>query len=430
MSLSTVLSNNDLYTVSKGLVLALIMLSLVLLTGYGGQISLCQLTFVGVGAFTMGKVAAGGSPLGLVAAFVVTALIGAMVALPALRLRGLYLALATFAFAQAMTAAFFNNNNVFGQGGALKVARVELFGLTLHGKRAFFLFIAGVFALAAVAVLAMRRASFGRRLTAMSDSPAACATLGMSLTRTKLAVFALSAGLAGVAGALYGGLQGSVGTADFQVFQSLVLLLLAVLWGVDSVTGVLLAGLFFASFPTLQHHFPQLRNLQYLLTGLGVLGLSRNPGGVVRQVIARVDELRHRRSAQAPAEAEGAEAASLRPRPRPRPRRDDLTTPAAVPALELRGITASYGSIEVVHGVDLVVPPSSVFALLGPNGAGKSTLLKVASCHAGAHGRMRPHRGCPRERRRARRRRPPRRVHHPRGPRHLRQPDRESRTYG
>src|SRR4029077_10358574 len=117
------------------------------------------------------------------------------------------------------------NNDVFGQGGALKVGRIGLLGISLKGNRAYFIFCVAVLAIAAIGVLAIRRAAFGRRLAAMSDSPAACATLGMSLTSTKLIVFTASAGLAGLAGALYGGNQGTVGTLDFQVLSSLVLLL-------------------------------------------------------------------------------------------------------------------------------------------------------------------------------------------------------------
>jgi branched-chain amino acid transport system permease protein len=374
------LSDRDLLTMGKGLTLTLVMLSLVLLTGYGGQISLCQLTFVGLGAFAMGKVAGGDSVLGLVAAVGLSAAVGALVALPALRLRGLYLALSTFAFAQVMTALFFTNDSVFGQGGALKVGRVKLFGASVGGDRTFFIFLVVSIALAAVGVLAVRRSPFGRRLVAMSDSPAACATVGMSLTNTKLLVFAASAGLAGLAGALYGGNQGSVGSFDFEVLLSLVLLLQMVIWGVDSVLGVVIAGSLIALFPTIEQYFPGLRpgSLQYLATGVGVILLSRQPGGIVRLVGDRLNALRLR---QATRESDAsAEATPIRPRPRPRPRSSDDLTPAAVPALELRGIKASYGGIEVVHGVDLVVPRASVFALLGPNGAGKSTLLKVASC--------------------------------------------------
>jgi ABC-type branched-subunit amino acid transport system ATPase component/ABC-type branched-subunit amino acid transport system permease subunit len=365
----------------RGVVLTLVMLSLVLLTGYGGQISLCQLTFVGVGAFAMGKVAGGDSVIGLVAAIGLAAFVGALVALPALRLRGLYLALSTFAFAQVMTALFFKNDSVFGQGGALKIGRASLLGVSVKAPRTYFVFLVVVLAFAAVGVLAVRRSSFGRRLVAMSDSPAACATVGMSLTTTKLLVFSASAGLAGLAGALYGGNQGSVGSFDFEVLLSLVLLLQMVIWGVDSVLGVVIAGSLVALFPTIEQYFPGLRSgsLQYLATGVGVILLSRQPGGIVRMVGDRLQHLRTRHDARRPSD-DADDTITVRPRPRPRPRAIDDATPVAVPALELRGIKADYGGIEVVHGVDLVVPPASVLALLGPNGAGKSTLLKVASC--------------------------------------------------
>src|SRR5207247_2288156 len=130
----------------------------------------------------------GDSLLGILAAIGLSAAVGAVAALPALRLRGLYLALATFAFGAAMTPVFFNNNSIFGNGGALSVGRV-----LVHSNRSFVVLIAVVFAFAAVGILAVRRSEFGRRLLAMADSQVACVTLGMSLTWTKLGVFSASA---------------------------------------------------------------------------------------------------------------------------------------------------------------------------------------------------------------------------------------------
>jgi branched-chain amino acid transport system ATP-binding protein len=164
---------------------------------------------------------------------------------------------------------------------------------------------------------------------------------------------------------------------DFQLLPSLVLLLLAVIWGVDSILGALLAGVVAALFPTIADAV-SLPNFQYLAVGLGVIGLSRNPEGVVRQVGDRLAATLGSIGRNRP-EPEVDVEEPVRPRPRPRPRRDAVGTGAA-PALELRGIHAGYGQIEVVHGVDLAVPMGSVFALLGPNGAGKTTLLKTASC--------------------------------------------------
>jgi branched-chain amino acid transport system permease protein len=271
------LSIANLGTLGHGLALAIIMLSLVLLTGYGGQVSLCQLTFVGIGAFTMGKVAGGGSILGVLAAVAVTAAVGAVIALPALRLRGLYLALSTLAFADAMDGAFFTNNSVFGAGGSIGVGRV-----LVQSNRGFVVLLAAVFAIASIGVLAVRRSFFGRRLAAMSDSPAASATIGLGITRTKLIVFTLSAGLAGLGGALYGGQQGQVGANDFTLLSSLVLLLLAVIWGIKTTSGMLFAGLTFAIFPVIEVHLPQsLQSFQYLATGIGAIGLGRNPNGVI-----------------------------------------------------------------------------------------------------------------------------------------------------
>jgi branched-chain amino acid transport system permease protein len=305
------LSVTNLITGGEGLVVALVLLSLLMLTGYGGQISAAQLSFVGFGAFAMGKLGHGGSLVGVLAAVGLAATVGALVALVTLRVRGLYLALSTVAFAQAMVYIFFDNNNVFGQGGALSVARVHLPGISLQSDRAFFVACAMVFAAAAVGVLALRRASFGRRLAAMSDSAAACATLGMNIAWTKLAVFTLSAGLAGLAGVLFGGLRGSVGSNDFAMLNSLALLLLLAIWGLDSVTGVLLAGLTYALFPVIQAHVPSIHSLQFLAIGLGALGLARNPDGVMSQLAPAGDAMRRlwaRRVAVAPTPAGRAEA--------------------------------------------------------------------------------------------------------------------------
>ncbi|MBV9284500.1 MAG: ATP-binding cassette domain-containing protein [Acidimicrobiia bacterium] len=375
---ATTLSGSNVFTLGRGLISALILLSLVLLTGYGGQISLAQWTFVGFGAFAMGKVAGGDSVLGVLAAVGFAGVIGALSALPALRLRGLYLALATFAFGVAMTPVFFDNNNIFGQGGALKVGRV-----LVHGNSAFVVLIAVVFAAAAVGVLAVRRSSFGRRLVAMSDSQVACATLGMSLTWTKLIVFAASAALAGLAGALYGGLQGSVGSLNFQILNSLAIFLLLAVWGVDSVLAALLGGLSYALLFVLSAHF-HVRGLSFMLTGLAALGLARNPDGAIALTSDNFERIKgwwRARGERRPAEAApdlgfvplvvnaGAGAANGAGNGHHGP----------TPALELIDLHTGYGRIEVVHGVDLVVPQATVFALLGPNGAGKSTLIRTAS---------------------------------------------------
>ncbi|MCW2601196.1 MAG: hypothetical protein JWM02_3025 [Frankiales bacterium] len=283
------LSAANLATGGQGLVLAFIMLSLVLLSGYGGQVSLCQLTFVGLGAFAMGKIG-GGSPLGLLGAIALPAATGALIALTVVRLRGLYLALATLAFAQAMDVIFFSR--ALGYGGNLEVARPSLPGIDLGNDRTYFVLLAVVFAVGAVGVLALRRRAFGRRLVALNDSPAACATMGVSVATTKLIVLTASAGLAGLGGALFGGLHGSVSPNDFVLLNSLLLLLLATLGGLYTVSGAFLAAMFYALFPVLQNRYPGLGQVSYLLTGLGALSLGRNRYGMGGQLADLGERLR------------------------------------------------------------------------------------------------------------------------------------------
>jgi len=278
------LSPGNVITFGQGLVLGIVMLSLVLMAGYGGQVSLAQMTFAGFGAFSMGKIAGGHSILGLLAAIALPAIVGGVLAALVLRLRGLYLALATLAFAYAMESLFFNH--FLGYGGILSVGRL---GFT--SQRGFLLEVAVIFAALAVGVLALRRGPFGRRLKAMNDSEAACASLGMSVTATKVAAFVIGCGIAGLGGALYGGWQGQVGPNDFAMLQSLILLLIVTLGGIDTVTGAFAAALFFALRPIIESHLP-FSNGTFILVGLGAVSVGQNPGGIAGQLGDAIDRVR------------------------------------------------------------------------------------------------------------------------------------------
>lgn len=290
---SGMLSGPDLLDVGAGLVAAIAMLSLVLLVGYAGQVSLCQFTFVGIGAATMGKWFGDGSPLGLVVATLVAAAFGALVALPALRLRDIYLALATVAFAIFGERVIFDHPKVFDRGATLSFQAPSLFGLDLGEPRSMVVFLAACFAAVAVLVLAVRRGPFGRRLAAMNDSPAACLTLGLDLVSTKVAVFALSAGIAGFAGALFGMLRTTVSANDFVLLVSLNTFLLAMIGGITTVTGALIGGL---ALPLLDS------NLQGVFIGAGAIIVSRLPNGFAGVLYAIPERLGRRRPA-APSEA-------------------------------------------------------------------------------------------------------------------------------
>jgi branched-chain amino acid transport system permease protein len=254
--------------------LGIVGLSLVLLTGYSGQVSLCQFSFMGIGAFVMGKIAGGGSVLGLLAATGICAALGALIALPTIRLRDLYLALATFAFADAVATGFFPDSHIYGSGG-VSIGRIVVPGVNFGSDGAEFLLVSAAFVLAALLVLAIRRSLFGRRLVALNDSPAAYATVGLNIGFTKVAVFAIAAAMAGLAGALYGTVQGVVGTTDFDVFPGIIFVLFVTIWSIRSVSGAFLAAL---TYVVLNQLWP---NGVGLFAGVGIILIGRAAGGLL-----------------------------------------------------------------------------------------------------------------------------------------------------
>jgi branched-chain amino acid transport system permease protein len=261
-----------------GLAFGLICLSLVPLTGWGGYVSICQLTFAGLGAYAMYKFGTGGSLLGLLMAALLAGGVGAVISLPALRLRGLYLALLTMAFASLMDNAFFPWSAVFGFDGSVPIHRPDLFGLNVSTDKAFTIFLAVVFALFSIGILALRRGPFGRVLVAAKDSEAACATLGLSLTTTKLVVFTLSAAMAGVAGALFAAAEAVVGGTSFEMFESLLILAVVAIGGASVCSGALAGGLAIGFLPA---------NAQDVFIGAGTIALAFYPAGVLPLAYSR-----------------------------------------------------------------------------------------------------------------------------------------------
>jgi branched-chain amino acid transport system permease protein len=312
----------------QGLALAIVMLSLVLLTGYAGQISLAQLAFAGLGVLAVSwlPTEVGASPAGLVVAAVFAGAVGAVVALPCLRMRDLYLALGTMAFALVV------EQNVLGQiaGFATNSKAFARWG-PIESDRAYFVAIAVTFVLLAWLVIALRRGEFGRRLQAMKDSPAACATLGLDLTRTKVQVFALAAAMAGVGGYLLAGWKGTVGKDDFSLLtgtlSALPLLLLAVVGGIAVVSGAMIGALLLVAMPQVAAEYPSLKNLMILLPGLVGISLARNPDGLVSDLRNAFGEVQMR-------------VAAMRARPAARGARDG-PSPVEPELIGVRGPVAA-----------------------------------------------------------------------------------------
>jgi ABC-type branched-subunit amino acid transport system permease subunit len=248
----------NLNRVTLAIVVAVLMLSLVPLTGWAGQVSLAQITFAGAGAFAVYQWApfGSGSPISLVVAAAFAIPFGFLMTIPALRLQGLYLALASLAFARMAESLFFDQPEIFGNG-AKSVPRLSVFGYRFTDQRAYLLLVTAIFGAMAIFVVWLRRGRFGRRFIALRDSEAACATLGVNRFRTKLAVYALAAAMAGFAGALLGMQRGTAATQDFALLSPLAIpiVLLIVVGGVETVSGALIGGITYILFVVMKENF-------------------------------------------------------------------------------------------------------------------------------------------------------------------------------
>ena len=318
------LSETSLLRLGIALTYALVMLSLVLLTGYGGFVSLSQLTFAGVGALAYAKL---DDPTlgGLLLAAVITGVVGALVALPVLRLTGLYLALSTLAFGVLMDKLVFQSELAFGFNGSLEATRPAVLGLEVGTTGGYVVLMTAVLVLVAIALLAVRRGPVGRVLVAIRDSPAACGTLGLDTRFFRVGVFAASAAIAGLAGALFAGLRGLVGAAEFQYFNSLPLLLLVVVFGVTSVTGAVLGGIGLMLLPVLQADNPSVAGLIFAVIGFGAVALGRDPNGLSNRLFTL-----GRWAAARLAQELGDSRPGVRRRPGSRARREESEQLAAV----------------------------------------------------------------------------------------------------
>lgn len=233
------------------LIYGIVGLGLMLLAGFTGLFSIGHAAFLGVGAYTQAVLAAQGwpFPLSLAAAAGLSAIVGAVVGLPALRVKGIYLGIATLAFGFIVEEVLARWESVTGGNAGLMVGQPQMFGWTV-GSGAPFYFLCLVIAVACtLAVLNLLRSPTGRAFVAIRDSEISAQSMGIHLAHYKTLSFAISAALAGIGGALYAHMIRFLSPDQFNIIQSIDLLLMVVIGGLGSVHGAFLGAIFLIGMP-------------------------------------------------------------------------------------------------------------------------------------------------------------------------------------
>ena len=377
------------------LVFGVIALSLVVVTGLAGQISLAQLTLAGAAGFLLGPL--GGSlgipfPFAPLLAAVAASVIGVVVGLPALRVRGLSVAVVTLALAVTLESGWFRNSDLV-EGAGVQIDQPSLLGLDLavgtggaYPRLGFSLLALAVLVAVGFGVAGLRRSRLGAAMLAVRANERSAAAAGVDVVRTKIAAFAIGAFIAGIGGSLYAYQLSTVTFDAFDVFTGLGLFATVYLAGITSVSGGVLAGLLAANglvFVALEK-WVGLGGWFDVVVGVGLVAtIVLNPDGLLGPVHARLARRRERATAAAP---DGA-----------RPARDltrlaadavDVAAAGASASLEVRGLTVRYGGVTALDDVSFRVAPGRIVGLIGPNGAGKTTLIDALSGFAPAAGEV------------------------------------------
>jgi ABC-type branched-subunit amino acid transport system ATPase component/ABC-type branched-subunit amino acid transport system permease subunit len=406
-----VTSGSYRYGIITSMMFTVATLSIVLLTGLIGQISLAQAALAGTGGFALSKLAdsAGiGFPWSMLLAGIIAAGFGILVGIPALRIRGAQLAVVTLAAAVGLERFVFRNTSFTNVAGN-PIPNPKLFGINLGVRQGtniarwqFGVLVLIVLVLIALAVSNLMRSAVGRRFLAIRSNERSGAAVGINVAANKLLAFGMASFFAGIAGALIGYSRGQLSADSFSTFVNVSFLAFAYLGGITAISGAIIGGAFapLGIGFVISDRLLNVGSVYSLVAGLGViLTAIFNPIGIAganRLTWERIKLSWRTRSSGAPAVEEAATARATaehdvpiidREESRPARRRHVRTSDADV-RLRTAELTVTYGGVRAVDGVSLEVQAGEIVGLIGPNGAGKTSFVDGLTGFTPASGRV------------------------------------------
>jgi ABC-type branched-subunit amino acid transport system ATPase component/ABC-type branched-subunit amino acid transport system permease subunit len=383
-----VLNDSRALTLGVAATFAIAGMSLNLLMGYAGQLSLGHFALLGTGAFISSRLTAPTEShpqalpfvVGIAAAMIASAAVAFLIGLPALRLRGLYLAVVTVVFNFVMVQSLFQSSWLTSGSGGVELPR-PLFGSFEFLRNADYLAVMLAFLVVVWLLDAnLTSSKLGRALQAIRADETMAASFGVDVTRHKMIAFTLSGALAGLAGALYGHLFTFVNSGTFQLDQSLLLLTVVVLGGLGSRTGIAVIAAVYGILNTFIADVFSTDAAGWIVVAsaaLLMLTVSHQPEGLAGLWRDARDKKRGGSVHGVLDDEEIVPRLPDLPRPTGLPPRPAAS--GSGPLLEVRDIYVHFGGLVAVDHASLQVTRGKIVGLIGPNGAGKTTLFNAVS---------------------------------------------------